>query len=155
LNAGFTVKMPNNYIIGFDVHSKERQNEFFEKLIEQIMEISEFVDKQEDNITQEILQKNVNRSAKMNKNFRDAVAESDNKFYVTEKCNNCGICEKVCPFNNIVLKSGIPEWQHNCQQCLACINFCPEKAIQYGKQTINTKRYYHPEITFRDIANQK
>ncbi|MFX0024617.1 MAG: EFR1 family ferrodoxin [Candidatus Hermodarchaeota archaeon] len=155
LNAGFYVDMPNNYILGFDIHSNERQKEFFENSIKQVKNILDIVNKQEDNITEEILGKDVSRSAKLNKNFRDSVYESDKAFHVNDDCNNCGICEKVCPMNNIILKSGIPEWQHKCQQCLACINFCPEKAIQYGEKTQKTQRYYHPDITFRDIAKQK
>ncbi len=155
LNAGFYVNMPNNYIIGFNIHSKERQEDFFENANKQIKTIYESVNNQEDNLTQEILEKDVKRSAKINKNFRDSVNESDKTFNVNENCNNCGICEKVCPVNNIILVKGIPEWQHKCQQCLACINFCPEKAIQYGNQTIKTGRYHHPEISIKDIVNQK
>ncbi|MFX0005502.1 MAG: EFR1 family ferrodoxin [Candidatus Hermodarchaeota archaeon] len=155
LNAGFYVNMPNNYIIGFDIHSKERQKEFFENSTKEIKIISEIVTNQEDNLTQEILGKDVARSAKINKNFRDSVNESDKAFHINENCNSCGICEKVCPVNNIILKNGIPEWQHKCQQCLACINFCPEKAIQFGNQTQNTQRYYHPEISIKDIVKQK
>ncbi len=155
LNAGFYVNMPNNYIIGFNIHSKERQKEFFENATKQIKIMSEIINNQEDNITQEILEKDVRRSAKINKNFRDSVNESDKAFTVSENCNSCGICEKVCPVNNLILISGIPEWQHKCQQCLACINFCPEKAIEYGKQTQKTKRYHHPEISIEEIAKQK
>jgi len=155
LNAGFYVNMPNNYIIGFDIHSKERQKKFFENSTKEIKKISEIVNNQEDNITQEILVKDVTRSAKINKNFRDSVNESDKAFHLNENCNNCGICKKVCPVNNIILLKGIPEWQHKCQQCLACINFCPEKAIQFGNQTQNTQRYHHPEISIKDIVKQK
>lgn len=155
LNAGFYVNMPNNYIIGFDIHSKERQKEFFENSTKEIKIISEIVTNQEDNLTQEILGKDVDRSAKINKNFRDSVNESDKAFHINESCNSCGICEKICPVNNIILKNRIPEWQHKCQQCLACINFCPEKAIQFGNQTQNTQRYHHPEISIKDIVKQK
>jgi ferredoxin len=155
LNAGFYVNMPNNYIIGFDIHSKERQKEFFEIATEEVKSIVDVVNNQENNITQEILEKDVTRSAKINKNFRNSVNESDKAFHVNENCSNCGICEKVCPVNNIILINGIPEWQHKCQQCLACINFCPEKAIQYRNQTQKTQRYHHPEISIKDIVNQK
>lgn len=155
LNAGFYVNMPNNYIIGFNIHSKERQKEFFENSTKEIKKISEIVNNQEDNITQEILRKDVARSAKINKNFRDSVNESDKAFHVNENCNNCGICEEVCPVNNIILLQGMPVWQHKCQMCLACINFCPEKAIQHGNQTQNTQRYHHPEISIKDIIKQK
>jgi len=57
--------------------------------------------------------------------------------------------------NNIKIVDGIPEWQHKCQRCLACIHFCTQEAIQYGKKTARRKRYHHPEITVNDIINQK
>ncbi|MFX1588824.1 MAG: EFR1 family ferrodoxin [Promethearchaeota archaeon] len=155
LNSGFYIKMPNNYIIGFNVHSKERQEKFFENANKQLKVISKIVKNEENNITQEVFQMNVRRSAKVNKSFLDSVNESDKSFYSDENCNGCGICEKVCPVNNIILIDGIPEWQHRCQQCLACINFCPEKSIQFGKGTLNTGRYHHPAISFEDIAHQK
>ncbi|MFW9972806.1 MAG: EFR1 family ferrodoxin [Candidatus Odinarchaeota archaeon] len=155
LNAGFYIDMPNNYIIGFDIHSKERQNEFFENAIKKVRIISEIVNNQENNINNKILEKDVSRSAEINKNFRESVYECDKSFYVNENCNNCGICKEVCPVNNVTLINGVPKWQHKCQQCLACINFCPEKAIQYGEETLKTQRYHHPEITIMDIKNQK
>ncbi len=53
------------------------------------------------------------------------------------------------------LTDGIPQWQHKCQHCLACINFCPENSIQFGEKTLKTGRYHHPEIKLKEIINQK
>lgn len=63
-------------------------------------------------------------------------------FYVTEKCIGCGKCEKLCPRGNIVMTDGKPHWEDGCMQCLACINVCPEQAIEYGKKTVGKRRYY-------------
>ena len=63
-------------------------------------------------------------------------------FYVTEKCIGCGKCEKLCPKGNIVMTDGRPHWEDRCMQCLACINVCPEQAIEYGKKTVGKRRYY-------------
>ncbi|NVM36449.1 MAG: 4Fe-4S binding protein [Candidatus Lokiarchaeota archaeon] len=155
LSAGFYINMPNNYIIGVDIHSEEKQKEFFEKAIKQVEKISKIIKNKEENLTQEILQKDVKRSEGVNKDFLERVYESDKEFYADDKCTSCGICENVCPVNNIVLVEGKPHWQHKCQQCLACINFCPEKSIQFGKETLKTQRYHHPEITVQEIINQK
>ena len=155
LSAGFFITMPNNYIIGFDIHSEKRQTEFFEEAIKRVGKISEIVKDKKENLSQDIFEKNLSRSEGINQTFRDEVFESDNSFYTDDNCNNCGICEKVCPVYNIVLIEGIPHWQHKCQQCLACINFCPEKSIQFGTETLKTGRYHHPEITLQEIINQK
>ena len=91
---------------------------------------------------------------RVNNTFRKDVYESDKFFYADENCNTCGICEKICPVDNIRLVDVRPQWQHKCQQCLSCINLCPENSIQYGKKTIGIERYCHPEITVKDLISQ-
>ena len=155
LNAGFLITMPNNYIVGFDIHSEQQQKEFFEKEMNQVKQISEIVKNKTGNLNQDIIEKNLGRAERFNAKFRENVNESDKNFYAEDNCNSCGICESVCPVSNIILIDGLPQWQHKCQQCLACINFCPEKAIQFGKGTLKTQRYHNPEITIEEISNQK
>jgi MinD superfamily P-loop ATPase len=91
----------------------------------------------------------------LNKNFRENVLKSDKEFYADEKCTSCGDCEHVCPVNNIRIVESKPEWLHHCQQCLACINYCPEKAIQYNSKTLSFGRYHHPEINIEVISQQQ
>jgi ferredoxin len=155
LNAGFYVLMPNNYILGYDVHSEARQNEFFEEANKKIETIHTIVSNKENNLGKEIFEKRRIKSEKFNKTFRESVHESDKSLFAEDTCTSCGICVEICPVNNIKLEEGIPQWQHKCQQCLACINFCPEKCIQFGDKTLKTQRYNHPEITVKDLINQK
>ncbi len=79
------------------------------------------------------------------------VPEMDKSFWTDEKCTSCGICAKVCPSGNIALDGGKPVWSHRCEQCLACIQWCPREAIQYGKKTEKYARYHHPEVTVYDM----
>lgn len=65
----------------------------------------------------------------------------DKKFEVSDKCISCGLCEKKCPLNDIILVDGKPTWQGRCTHCMACINYCPVEAINYGKRTVKKKRY--------------
>jgi ferredoxin len=155
LNAGFYITMPNNYILGFNITPEGKQKSLFETAKNQVNEIVKKIKIEEENLNKGILQKDVSRSKRMNKGFREGVHESDKSFYSDEKCTSCGICEDVCPVNNIKLKDGKPQWLHRCQQCLACINFCPEEAIQFDKKSLNMGRYHHPEITIQEIINQK
>lgn len=62
-----------------------------------------------------------------------------------------GICKTVCPCGNIELQAGKPVWLHHCEQCLACIQWCPPEAIQFGKKTPRYERYRHPEVKLSDI----
>jgi MinD superfamily P-loop ATPase len=57
----------------------------------------------------------------------------------------------VCQVENIEMKDGKPTWLHHCEQCLACLQWCPQEAIQVGRKTEGRKRYHHPEITASDL----
>jgi len=155
LNAGFIVTMPSNFILDQNIYPEDQEKELLKKSIIQIEKISEIVKKNIQNLEIDINQKKGRIIERANITFHKKVYESDEHFLADEKCNNCGICEKICPVNNIILVEGKPQWQHKCQQCFACINYCPEKSIQHGKRSVGRGRYHHPEITVKDLINQK
>ncbi|MCM1283499.1 MAG: EFR1 family ferrodoxin [Muribaculaceae bacterium] len=54
-----------------------------------------------------------------------------------QKCIGCGLCEKLCPMDNITLKNGIAISSDQCTMCYRCISKCPRQAITLlGKQVI-------------------
>lgn len=67
------------------------------------------------------------------------------KFYATDACNACGKCQKVCPLNNIQFKNEKPVWGRHCTHCMACINRCPRKSIEYGQHSKGLVRYTCPK----------
>jgi ferredoxin len=74
-------------------------------------------------------------------------------FYrISAECNGCGICEKICPVSAITLRNGKPEFSGKCQHCNGCLNWCPRKAISFGRLTAKLERYHHPEITVVDMS---
>ncbi len=77
------------------------------------------------------------------------------KFACTDACISCGNCETVCPVNNITIHEGKPQWREKCQECLACLHFCPVKSIEFGSHTAGRKRYHHPQITYNDLISPK
>ena len=87
--------------------------------------------------------------------FMKEVNTMDEKYYSDEKCNGCGICQKICPVDNIKLVDEKPEWQHKCQMCTGCLHYCPQKAIQWGEYTLGRERYNHPYIKVKELMNQK
>jgi ferredoxin len=79
----------------------------------------------------------------------DRIRNMDRGFRVLSACMGCGTCARVCPVHNIVIRNGRPEWLHRCENCLACYNWCPQKAITGG---ITKKGYFyrHPEAKLED-----
>jgi ferredoxin len=79
------------------------------------------------------------------------------------KCTGCGICEKVCPSSKIKIVDATPIWQCkvDCYFCYACLNFCPNQAIQIHSQiymksfTTEKGRYPHPYAGVIDMVAQK
>ena len=57
----------------------------------------------------------------------------------------------MCPANNIKMNDGKPEWQHKCEKCVACMQWCPQKSIQYKKVTVKRGRYHHPDVVVKEL----
>jgi MinD superfamily P-loop ATPase len=77
------------------------------------------------------------------------------KFFFESACDGCGLCEKICPVENIKLIDKNPEWRRHCEHCMACIQWCPQEAIQYGVKTKKRNRYRNPYITAKDMIINK
>ena len=55
----------------------------------------------------------------------------------TAKCIGCGICEKLCPMNNISINEQKAVSGESCTMCYRCINKCPKQAITLlGKRVV-------------------
>lgn len=83
--------------------------------------------------------------------YTDYKLNRDTGFHVDDTCVRCGICQRICPSRNIVLKNEKPEFQHRCEHCVACINCCPQQAIQWKHATQKRVRYRNPGVSVHDI----
>lgn len=69
------------------------------------------------------------------------------KFWVTDDCIGCGLCQTICPVQAITMDEGKPVWtKAKCVHCAGCIHRCPPHAIQYGKGTLKRNRYVNPNF---------
>ncbi|WP_418790495.1 EFR1 family ferrodoxin [Phosphitispora sp. TUW77] len=68
-------------------------------------------------------------------------------FRANERCISCNLCSTICPTKSIMIIDGKPKWTSVCEQCMRCINFCPEQAIEQlesiGKGS-KRDRYHEP-----------
>jgi ferredoxin len=151
LSAGFYVKMVDNYLPHFDMPLPEAQEPVYQNVKAKVDAIIECVRRRE---------KKVEREKALllyptNPIYIPLLKRNDRFYTVDETCTSCGICRKVCPVNNIELKDGKPVWMHNCEFCLACIHYCPQKAIQWKDITQKKGRYHYKGISSKEIAKQK
>lgn len=65
-----------------------------------------------------------------------------NAFHASDACTGCGLCAGKCTMNNIHIVNAKPVWGKDCTHCMACICYCPSKAIEYGKKSVGKPRYH-------------
>jgi ferredoxin len=151
LSAGFELAMPNNYIPWGGPGPEEGQIRRIEAARNKIGRIAAAAAAREKrSIEKGPLWQNILFTA-LNRLSFPHIPTMDRSFWVDEKCNGCGICKAVCPSRNIDLPGERPSWLHHCEQCLACIQWCPQEAIQFGKKTPRYQRYHHPEVTLQEM----
>ena len=138
------IVMPENYIAMFDVPDLETSK--------RIVKAADCVIKKAgDDILQggnlpktKITLKDKIKSGPVNTLFYRFFVKAE-KFYTKDSCTGCGLCENLCPVNNVKLKDGKPVWDDFCTHCMACICGCPMEAIEYGKISTGKPRYKCPE----------
>jgi ferredoxin len=155
LTAAYLVKMPGNCITLYSAASKNRQEELFRVAKLKIKDISrEILEGTQGRIEDSFSILDVFQHGPLYRKMMEKLKDNDREFYVTDKCDACGLCVNICPVKNIELQDGKPVWKHNCEQCMACIQWCPLEAIQHGKKTLKRKRYRHPEISSDELIRK-
>ena len=144
MNAGYYVPMPGNYIVKYGAYKKEKQEKMFRKEKDSVQNIIEDVMNQRSIPVKpgNFLLNRIGRS--IYKSKLPQFPTLDRNFDTNEKCILCGVCEKVCPVNNIRIEENKPQWQGNCEHCMACIQWCPVQAIDYSAVTVGRERYHQP-----------
>lgn len=145
LNYGRGLMMPANYVIKYNPADPEKSPKAMDKANKRLhkfaTEIATGVQKVKTlPITANNLYKNIE--------------ELDVMFTVSNKCISCGLCERICPVKNIRLENGQPGWLHHCEHCVACISWCPVRAIEYGDRTQSRRRYRNLRIQSDELMRQ-
>jgi ferredoxin len=138
--SAWSVKMPNNYIVGFDVDSPELEREKIDAAKEKLREISEAV---RSNASVYDVYEGAGVKTALVRPLFNTFARSTKQFSADDGCNGCGLCARACPIGAIQIRNNKPVWvRKHCTQCLSYINRCPQRAIQIGEGTKKRGRYY-------------
>jgi len=150
LDCCFSVIMPNNYVVLFDVDSKETEKNKLEAAEKTIDRIAEAVSGRKSGIFEVRKGAFPGLKTKLIGTMFNKYGTGTGDFFANEKCTGCRICEKICSLGNITVK-GKPEWGSSCAKCLACLHYCPVRAIQHGKGTVKKGRYVNPNVKMEEM----
>ncbi|MBI9100630.1 MAG: EFR1 family ferrodoxin [Spirochaetaceae bacterium] len=155
MDSAFYIPMPNNY------HSPpfmlppmpRKQGEIINRAIKKLYKSIQIIQRGEQKKSHESWLFNTILLSERNHNlWKKKLPLIDKRYSFTEACTSCGICTKVCPVDNICFSENRPEWNGNCEMCMACLNLCPEKAIQYMGNNIK-RGYLNPNIKLKALMN--
>jgi ferredoxin len=154
LDAGFTLRMPGNYLLMYETPQGTKQEELLRDADRRVAEIAGLVNRSHRaRLAWSPLASLVHHA--MYPRFIRGVHDADRKFTVDERCTSCGICAAVCPAGNIQIGEGRPSWLHRCEQCMACIHLCPAEAIQAGPKTVTRARYRNPAVQIEALMRKR
>lgn len=151
LCGGWTVKMPENYPVMAEPGSYEENRQRYTAAYARLKQISAVIDKGEGGPFEDSSGPIGWFSPLVHAVARRFFPKMDKKFHVESQCTACATCEKVCPVGNISMENNRPVWHHRCEQCFACLQWCPVEAIQWGKRTQGKQRYHHPDFAAKDF----
>jgi ferredoxin len=163
LSAGFAVGMPHSGI-GSGMVNKAQQESLFENWKDRLEEVCDSISRKEEgkiessNLLFDLFQPRIISMVPFLLKFLKQMLLKGTEsltFTSGKDCNGCGICEKVCPLDNIEVVDGKPVWSDNCVSCFACLNWCPQEAISLGGFDANIKNYHHPEVKISDMLRQR
>jgi len=152
LNSAFYIQCVDNFILWtWDVPAEKTHSKFHENARRKAEFAAEIIASKK-NYFDKIITEKITPIIFGYKRFIGTVNTDDKAFNITDGCNSCGLCVKICPTNNMKMVDGLPVWKSKtCQRCLACLHLCPSACIQYGKITVKRRRYKNPYISVDEL----
>jgi len=168
LNYGGAVNTVGNYIKMYDI-DEEKIPEKLEKAEIKAQKVLADVKAQK----HKIVSTKIDFISKMMYDKYLKECEDNSRYFVVDNsCVGCGLCSKICPMQNIKAAAGAqvfspceaenetaeravtffrPGFSNKCQQCFACVHWCPKQSIQYTENTRGRKRYHNPKVSVEEI----
>lgn len=142
--SAWSIAMPNNYIVGYDVDSPALEEKKIRIARERIDSIAQAV-LSHTNVYDVHEGSSAGLKTALIRPMFNTFARATKQFSADDGCNACGLCARICPIGAIEMENAKPAWvRKHCTQCMGCINRCPQRAIQYGASTAKRGRYSFP-----------
>lgn len=143
------ILMVDNYLPLFDMKSQINEKE--EKSIEvNLKKIIDDIQSRKSNIKKKnIFLRGITCLAQLY--YRFLLRNADTRFEIEDSCDGCGICEKVCPVDNITVRDK-PDYGGGCEFCLACAHNCPQRAVRV-KGEKSRARFRNDNVDLDEIIN--
>jgi len=151
VNCEYMLTLPGNYILSYGAFPMWYQKFFTKRSYRKIHKIAQDIIK---GTKRKPLETGIFYKAKYEEALQNSIAQysmTGKQFKVSDKCNACGACVKICPVGNISLINGNVIFGDNCNQCMGCIQWCQNYAIDYQMKAANRKRYHHLDIKKQDL----
>ncbi len=153
----FMLPMPPNHIVGFSPFPDWADRIYLNHAKKATVKIAETI--KTDAPTKK--NKGINRKVLswFSKSFNSMLGvdrdSTEGGFYTSDACTKCGTCERLCKNGNITVTADGVVWGHDCEQCMACIMWCPNKAIRHPNVPEKRRRYQNPDITLKDMLSSE
>ena len=143
------VKMANTYVPLFKTPSDERIDRYYTEATKQITQMARDIEEGAIKLAPRAPFARL-ATRRLMKPIHRSLMDGAAAFAVTDACNACGLCQRICPSGNIEIRGGKPLWDRVCSGCLACYHRCPEQAIIFksrirGDHYPNERSGYHVE----------
>lgn len=156
-----TLIMVDNWLPNFDMNEQIKMDKHVPENLQKITADINGQRRWHEPVTEEERQMHRDFMARAGLNPEDGfLMKSEKSFTVTDACIDCSICTYVCPRGNYELTSQGVKTEGDCEFCFACIQNCPQRAIQFTemKEVNPNARYRNEHISLMDLKlanNQK
>jgi len=145
LNYGRSIHMPKNYVILYNPVDPDKCEKTLDKTDQRLRAFAADISAGTQSVKSIPLIVN---------SMYKSIEALDAGFTAGSNCTSCGRCERICPVENIRMENGKPQWLHHCERCVACISWCPVRAIEYADKTKSRRLYRNPRITADELIRR-
>ena len=155
-----TIQMVDTYLPYFDAE-REKADPKNQLIPEKIAAVLAAIDKRENYILpvtemDRMICEGYYRSSGRDRT-RPTVTRSEKIVFATDACIGCGVCTSVCPHGSWKVVDGHSVAEGECENCLACVHNCPQKAISIiptppePEEPNRNARYRNPNVSLADL----